>query len=180
MIGALWAKLVPVVVAIAIYFCIADGVLISQCVYYNVKNARKLRAYEETTNPDGEGDGDGAGSDIPPDPTTPLLSRRMSENLGLPSSRRRSSAASLRRLSSRLSGRVEDPLTKIIEETEPRNAWVKNTFSVLGICAAGAAGWAIAWQTGVWKPTPIVDKNRGETPAGALVMGYFSAICYLG
>ncbi|KMU72659.1 vacuolar membrane PQ loop repeat containing protein [Coccidioides immitis RMSCC 3703] len=112
LIGALWAHLVPVVIAIAVYFCIADGVLISQ----------------------------------------PLLSRRMSENMGLPGSRRRSSA-SLRRMSSPPSAvQRRDSLAKILEETEPRSVWLKNISSVLGICATGVVGWAIAWQTGVWKP----------------------------
>jgi hypothetical protein len=35
LIGGAWAGLVPVIVAIAVYFCIADGVLIAQCLYYN-------------------------------------------------------------------------------------------------------------------------------------------------
>lgn len=50
------------------------------------------------------------------------------------------------------------------------------------ICAVGAAGWAIAWQTRVWLPVPEGDAAGEEkpTPLGAEIVGYFSAICYLG
>ncbi|EAS32995.2 vacuolar membrane PQ loop repeat protein [Coccidioides immitis RS] len=171
LIGALWAHLVPVVIAIAVYFCIADGVLISQCVYYNIQNARRAARYRRLSS---------TVSDTP-DPTTPLLSRRMSENTGLPGSRRRSSA-SLRRMSSHRSAvQRRDSLAKILEETEPRSVWLKNISSVLGICATGVVGWAIAWQTGVWKPVAQTGPERsGEVALGATILGYISAICYLG
>ena len=56
LIGALWAGLVPTVIAIAIYFCFADLILISQCIYYNMKNARRsqkalLRAEDRAESP---------------------------------------------------------------------------------------------------------------------------------
>jgi len=171
LIGALGARLVPVVIAIGVYFCIADGVLISQCLYYNVKNARKVaRRCASSISQDSE----------LLDPTTPLLSRRMSENLGLPGSRRGSSA-SQRRPGSRRSNRIKDSLAEIIEETEPGKPWIKNMLSILGICAIGTAGWAIAWQSGVWQPTPIAKPGTsGDTPGWAQALGYISAVCYLG
>ena len=164
------------VVAIGVYFCIADGVLISQCVYYNVKNSRrdKARGHEATVGRDRDGQEE---HDEVPDPTTPLLSRRMSENLA--HSMRRVSAASLRRMSSRSKKRAKDSFAHIMEETEPRNKWVMNVLSVIGICVAGMAGWTIAWRTGVWKPTSTEGDTR-KIAAGAEILGYFSAICYLG
>ncbi|EEP77096.1 conserved hypothetical protein [Uncinocarpus reesii 1704] len=172
LIGALWARLVPVIIAIAVYFCIADGVLISQCLYYNVQNARRAAKHRRRSS--------STVSDTP-DPTTPLLSRRMSENMGIPGSRRRSSA-SLRRMSSHRSAvQRGDSLAKILEETEPKNIWLKNTLSVFGICAAGAAGWVIAWQTGVWRPVAVTGpEDAQEVALGATILGYISAICYLG
>ncbi|KAK2758101.1 hypothetical protein FQN53_008328 [Emmonsiellopsis sp. PD_33] len=167
--GSLWAQLVPVIIAIAVYFCLADGILISQCIYYNAKNAR-ARAFSSS-----------ADSDVP-DPTTPLLSRRMSENLGVSRSRRNDSSAGVAavRRPSRSRNRVEDSLSKIIEETEPRSAWAKNTMSVVGICVVGAAGWLIAWKTGVWRPTPTaVSGGREEVAVGGQVLGYISAVFYL-
>ena len=70
---------------------------------------------------------------------------------------------------------------KILEETESRSLWVKNLLGVLGICAVGAAGWTIAWQTRVWKPTPVTGPDSGASDAAeGQVLGYISAICYLG
>lgn len=47
--GALWAGLVPTVIATAAYFCLSDGVLILQCFYYN-EWARKRE--EKPTDPE--------------------------------------------------------------------------------------------------------------------------------
>jgi hypothetical protein len=64
---------------------------------------------------------------------------------------------------------------------EGGSEWVKNTLSVFGICAVGAAGWAIAWKTGVWVPQPTHNDAAGsDTPLGASILGYASAVCYLG
>ncbi|KAG5297449.1 vacuolar membrane PQ loop repeat protein [Histoplasma ohiense] len=191
LIGSLWAHLVPVIIAIAVYFCFADGILICQCLYFNVKNARleaalaaRTRKYgcdrRRTLSSGAAADESDAESDAS-DPTTPLLSRRMSENLGISASassaarRRRSSASARRRHSHPY---VPDSLTKILEETEPGNTWVRNTLSILGICAVGTAGWAIAWQSGVWQPT--ATEQREKMAVGAQVFGYLSAVFYLG
>jgi len=161
LLGAVWADLVPTVIALAIYFCIADFVLISQCLYYNHINARSRRQLSVVSTTSEE---------------EPLLTRRRSsDTTGLPGShRRRSSARSGRR----------DSLSKIFEEDDFPNAnpWFRNTLSVLAVVAVGTAGWAIAWQSGVWIPTP----EDGDVPeavqaaVGAKILGYASAICYLG
>lgn len=157
--GAIWAGLVPTVIALAVYFCFADLILIAQCVYYNMKNARKSRKESTRTIDSVE---------------QPLLGRRDSSNLGLPGShRRRSSAISTRRRAS--------SLPSLVEEEEGGREWVKNTLSILGVCVVGAAGWAIAWRTGVWVPQPDDDDTAGTDMAlGAQILGYASAICYLG
>ena len=170
--GALWAGLVPTVIAIAVYFCIADGVLIGQCLYYHIKNKRRqgkdaLRADSIVEAVVGE--------------DSPLLGRTRTESLTIPGSaaRRRSSAASRRRSSiSR-----EDPLAKILEESDERGVrlWFKNLFSILAIIAVGSCGWAIAYQSGVWKPSS--DKHAADEESmaiGAQVLGYLSAVAYLG
>lgn len=41
LLGAVWAGLVPVIIAIACYFCFSDGVLISQILYYGIRNKRR-------------------------------------------------------------------------------------------------------------------------------------------
>ncbi|KAB8257184.1 PQ loop repeat-domain-containing protein [Aspergillus pseudonomiae] len=167
LIGGLWAGLVPVIVAIAVYFCIADGVLIGQCLYYKVRNSR-LQAFHRRRS-----------SVETPDPTTPLLGRRFSDSLQEgPASRRRSWASQHR--DGHATG-PDDTLAKIVEENEAgRSAWVKNFSSVLAICVIGMGGWTIAWQSGVWQPAPQDDAGGTEIAVGAQVVGYFSAICYLG
>jgi len=157
--GALWAGLVPTVIALAIYFCFADLILISQCVYYNLKNARRTRKTSTRSSDSVE---------------APLLGRRDSSNFGLPGSHRRDSQASRRRRAS--------SLPTIADVEEGGSEWVKNALSIMGVCVVGAAGWAIAWKTGVWAPQPVHDDISGTQPMalGAQILGYASAVCYLG
>lgn len=39
--GAIGADLVPTIIAIAVYFCISDGLLIGQVLYYGIRNKRR-------------------------------------------------------------------------------------------------------------------------------------------
>jgi solute carrier family 66 (lysosomal lysine-arginine transporter), member 1 len=101
--------------------------------------------------------------------------------MGLPGSRRRSSA----RRPSHASELRRDSLSKILEEDDGPNGkeWLRNTISILLVCVAGAAGWFIAYQSGVWTPTPEgseLDDPEKKVAVGAEVLGYFSALCYLG
>jgi hypothetical protein len=162
------AGLVPVIVAIAVYFCIADGVLIAQCLYYKARNSRepahRRRSSVET-----------------PDPATPLLGRRFSDPIISSQGRRRSSASQRGYGAGRRESQVEDTLAKIVEENDTgRKAWSKNIASVLGIFVVGMAGWTMAWQTGMWEPAPIENSGDSDEATGGLVLGYFSALCYLG
>ncbi|KAL4921577.1 PQ loop repeat-domain-containing protein [Aspergillus aurantiobrunneus] len=165
--GSAWAGLVPVVVAIAVYFCLADGVLISQCLYYRVRNSRAAREASSGT----------------PEPTTPLLGRRPSDALSEGEGRRRrGSRASYSAVTASQTQGPDDTLAKLVEENRlGQGALLKNLSSVLAICVIGMAGWTVAWQTGVWKPAPLQVGNGGVDMApGAQVLGYISAVCYLG
>lgn len=182
--GAIWAGLVPTVTALAIYFCFADTVLIIQCLYYrHVKKSKASQSQSAEAAPT---------STVVQAERTPLLSneapksptqhrqRRLTdvtdENMGLPGSRRRSSA--LRRTS------TNDSSLPTITAPEPtsRGAILKNTISIFLVMAAGAAGWAIAWKTGAWRPSAVGGEDGADdaTPIGAEVLGYASAVCYLG
>lgn len=108
----------------------------------------------------------------------PLLQRRRSrDSTGLPGSHRRRSSA---RSNSRHS------MAKIIEgdEKAEMRPWIKNLLSIAGVVLVGAAGWAIAWQAGVWAPSSNHDSGEDTDPQtvalGAKVLGYTSAVCYLG
>ncbi|KAK5173305.1 uncharacterized protein LTR77_001986 [Saxophila tyrrhenica] len=185
--GAVWAGLVPTVVALAVYFCFADAVLIGQCFYYYAVNKNKDNGQKQG----GAAQQNGTTAGQEQSEQTPLLNgttpaipshsqpkRRLTdvteENLGLPGShRRRSSRPSTERRTSTL-----DPL---FASPTPRLAWLKNSLSILAICLIGAAGWALAWRTGAWRPTPVEEEVGGPRgPLGAEVLGYASAVCYLG
>lgn len=160
----------PVIVAIAVYFCIADGVLIAQCLYFKARNSRRQILHRRRSSTE------------TPDPTTPLLGRRFSDSVGPSESRRRSSGSLLGyQTGDRRASEVEDTLAKFVEENDyGRKAWVKNFTSVVGIFLIGMGGWTVAWQTGMWSPAPLENNNGPEEAIGGLVLGYFSAVCYLG
>ncbi|CAG8981511.1 hypothetical protein HYALB_00003083 [Hymenoscyphus albidus] len=159
--GAAWAGLVPTMIALAIYFCIADTVLITQVLYYRAKNARERKESVVSIETEEE----------------PLLRRRSSDSTGLPGShRRRLSAVST---SSRRSNSLKDILDE--GSLEEGSLFRKNFFTILAVVAVGVVGWAIAWQSGVWVPSPIEDVPVvTESSAGAKTLGYISAMCYLG
>lgn len=181
--GALWTKLAPTTVALATYFCFADLILISQCSYYNTLNARRRsrstrrRRLSSTATHDTDTT---AVSDGEPE-EEPLLSRssrrRRSESLGLPGSHRRHS---VRRGESNL-----DPLTRIItgeDDTPDSNPWLHNTLSIVAVWAVGAAGWFISYKMGAWDGgVPSDGGESAEMPEKTIgmVLGYFSAVCYL-
>ena len=215
--GALWANLVPTVIALSVYFCIADLILVIQCLYYNSLEARRdvldgdgkataatiataapgRKASDQIPTSTSTG-GRNAASDDPEQ--QPLLNRRRSsDNLGLPGShqRRRSSATGTsttllerRRGSTGYEDGDEtvadgtNNLTAILEGTSGSHAWVKNTVSILVICVAGTVGWFLAWRVRVWSPTPVGGGDDGQdavnTSLSAQVLGYVSALCYLG
>lgn len=160
LIGGVWAGLVPVIIAIAVYFCIADGVLITQCLYYRTRNARRETLHHRHRE-----------SNDSPEPTTPLLGRLPEDN----------SRATQQEINGRRESEAEDAIAKVVEEGETgRSAWAKNTISLLAICVVGVAGWTVAWQTGVWKPAPQDGNGGVDMAPGAQVLGYFSAVAYLG
>ena len=190
----------PTVIALAIYFCIADFVLISQCLYYNALNERKAKTLEASIHENGHANGSthrpsvhgpsyaavAAGDAHAADEQSPLLRQaRSHDSLGLPGShsRRRSSMLSTHS--------HNDILSKIVEEESSTTGggWKKNTISILCIIFVGTAGWLLAWQSGVWSPIPdkpelgdggVVVGAPSATPLGASLLGYFSAVCYLG
>lgn len=180
--GAIWADLVPTVTALAVYFCFADAVLIGQCVYYNTINRRREETKGEEEAPLLNGH---------PSPTTShkhhhTLGDVRNDNLGLPGSRRRSSAASSKRSLHRTrttDSTATGTLSPIREQSPPQTrTYLKNTLSVLLILTVGTAGWAIAWRAGAWRPTPLghEDGQDEATPLGASILGYISAVAYLG
>jgi uncharacterized protein with PQ loop repeat len=169
--GGLWAELVPTVIALAIYFCFADGALIAQCVYYNTINAKKDK--EADAAADAAEEQEQAESD-------PLLAAAHSQQ----SQQRKPSTTSRRshrRSSAALSHSRRDSLSRALAKPTASSAWAKNSLSILAIVAAGTAGWALAYKTGAWHPVPLKSHlDSTPTPLGASLLGYGSALLYLG
>jgi hypothetical protein len=115
------------------------------------------------------------------DPLLSELSRQTTDSsIGLPGShRRRRSSASINQNRDSILTRA---LEQIIEEDGPESndSWVRNVISVLLVCLVGAGGWALAYKSGVWTPAPEGDVQETDNPFGAQVLGYISAVCYLG
>ncbi|PFH59434.1 hypothetical protein XA68_12311 [Ophiocordyceps unilateralis] len=162
--GALLTDLAPSAVALAGYFCILDLTLISQCLYYNAVNARRLRNDESDIN----------GTDAAPE-HSPLLAGRQS------------SSADDQVRSANV--RVESPTTTsqklaAADSDAGNGSWARNALSLLGVYLIGLAGWFVSYKAGAWgHPAPNVpDPPEGNHDMGAtvgVVLGYVSAIFYL-
>ncbi|GKT66526.1 vacuolar membrane PQ-loop repeat protein [Colletotrichum tofieldiae] len=172
LLGALFTHLAPTAVALATYFCFADLVLIGQCVYYNTKNARRASRRRSSAAV--------AGTPAEATEDEPLLRssrRRSSSAAGLPGSHRRQGLHEESSL---------DPLRKMVtgeDDTPDSNPWLHNTLSIFAVYLVGAAGWFISYKAGAWD-SPDADLDSPEQAAGTmekvgLMLGYFSAVCYL-
>jgi len=162
--GGLWAGLVPTVIALAIYFCFADGALIAQCIYYNTLNREKDRKADEAET-----------AALPAAESDPLLA---SASVAATSQRKPSTTS---RRSHRRSSARRDSLSRALAKPSAYAATIQNCLSILAICAAGTAGWALAYKTGAWHPVPLHEHGDAPpTPLGASLLGYGSALLYLG
>ena len=161
--GSTWAGLVPTVIALAIYFCIADTILITQCLYYRYINSRKPE-FEDAVHEQVDS------------LSQPLLARNSSDTR-LPGSRRRSSVSQKRQNSSL----ATSALPSIPEQKLCARPWITNALSVAAVCAIGVTGWTIAWQANLWQPSLESDESGDvERQYGAEFLGYISAALYLG
>ncbi|KAJ4147848.1 hypothetical protein LMH87_002350 [Akanthomyces muscarius] len=151
--GAFFTHLAPTAIALACYFCVADCVLLAQCLYYNSLNRRKdarAAARAQAAAADEE---------------SPLLSRR-SQSPG----RRRASHSS----------QTKTPIGDDVLDTAP---WKKNLLSLVVVYVVGFVGWYTSYKAGAWKsdPAPPSDPNEERTTLEivGLALGYASAFFYL-
>ncbi|KAK4229893.1 putative vacuolar amino acid transporter YPQ1 [Podospora fimiseda] len=206
--GALWTSLAPSTIALACYFCVADLILITQCTYYNTINARRRAReqhhrhhghhhHQDSTQPERTPSADSDTTAVcddteTPSESTPLITegshprRSRSDSTGLPGSHRRHS---VRRASSNL-----DPLTRIItgeDDTPDSNPWLHNAVSLAAVWVVGGAGWFLSYKMGAWgdnddddtanpptNTTPVSSTTHVQAVVG-MILGYFSAVCYL-
>ena len=163
LIGAIFARLVPTVTALAIYFCISDFILITQCLYYRNSVARFL-----AITPSAEQEDVGC--------QEPLL-RPVQSTPGFPGSRR---GSSLSAKGSQYRTQEFDPAISGTPRTLLKT-WSLYILILVAVALLGLLGWSLAYQTGLWEPIAQSHelKARNE-PVIALVLGYTSALCYLG
>lgn len=171
--GGLWAGLVPTVIALAIYFCFADGALIAQCTYYNTLNREKDQKAEAVAQ------AQEAQTAAESDPLLTTASSQQQQQGRKPST---TSRRSHRRSSANANTTRRDSLSRALSKPTSLSAWAKNTLSILAICTAGTAGWALAYKTGAWHPVPppTLETPSNPAPLGASLLGYGSALLYLG
>ena len=155
LLGSLWAGLLPGVVMLAIWYCIADGLLISSYLYYKNRGPNSNEILEQPKPNVLE-----AGSSQN-DATQPLLRRNSS-------SRRKSSAARRRR----------DSLSSIVAApSSPNNVLTQYILPVLFVIGAGVVGY-------LFSSSPDHDEPSGgdtqKIGTGPQILGYISAILYLG
>lgn len=178
LLGALATGLAPTAVALALYFCFADVILIGQSVYYNSLNSRR----EARLSANGHAETQAAASgpvEEEADEEEPLLSRRRRSSLaGLPGSQRRQSSMA-RDISSL------DPLARCItgeDETPDAHPWLHNALSLLAVYVVGTVGFFVSYRMGAWGDqthSPDVPEAGDATTMFGLTMGYISAALYL-
>ena len=157
----MWANLLPTAVALAFYFCVADAVLILQCLYYNVTNLRNEAAP--------------TGCRPIYNDQQPLLPEQTSSNNSLECSPNLSTTEQHQNTSS------QDDLFYKALDSKSETHLLPKLISVLSVFLLGAAGWAAAWNLGLW--VPVVDNPESGSEQGligAQLLGYVSAVFYLG
>ncbi|KAI1424545.1 PQ loop repeat-domain-containing protein [Xylaria sp. FL1777] len=156
--GALVTGLAPTATALAGYFCISDLILVTQCVYYNMRVARIARQRRISSGTESSEE-------------RPLL-------------RRNSTASSSRARRSRHEQSNPDAIKRVVTgeiEASKSNAWLSNSLAIIAIYAVGSAGWFISYRFGAWDKPGDADAPDSSSAAGVsgMVLGYASALCYL-
>ncbi|KAI1292380.1 PQ loop repeat-domain-containing protein [Xylaria venustula] len=157
--GALVTGLAPTATALAGYFCLSDLILVTQCLYYNIRNARIARQRRRSSG----------GTESSEE--RPLLRRNSTASTSHPrrSRREQSNPDAIKRVAT--------------GESEPSKTspWLTNSLALLAIHVVGAAGWFISYRVGAWDQPDGADAPDPSSPASVsgMVLGYASAICYL-
>lgn len=156
--GALKSDLLSTVITLAIYFCLADIIIISQTFYYKYTNARKIAVKEARRQ---------SRSSNVDDPTQPLFSRRRS-----------SGANSRNRLSGTMPG---NPALSTVAEKDASamEEMTRNFFSIISVVFIGCLGWFLVWKSGAWSVT-VEDGDSIEISLIGAILGYISSVLYLG
>ncbi|EFY93064.1 vacuolar membrane PQ loop repeat protein [Metarhizium acridum CQMa 102] len=136
-LGALFTKLAPSAIALAVYFCFLDAILIAQTGYYKAKAAQQRAAAHRALQ-------DRAYLSAAASEDSPLLGRRRRSSTDLP--------GSLIRHDTHRESALE-PIRKVVtgqDETVERRPWLNNLLGLAAIYVIGFAGWFISYKAGIW------------------------------
>lgn len=174
-LGAILQGVLPTMIILAVYYTLADIVLLGQVFYY-----RGFTMSDEIKKP------------VENDETRSLL-RNGDEHSH--AERRNSSISALRKHLSNVDGTHLSPATPLLDAPKPKDppalahlkptstvqAFLFNGFSILIVVAAGVLGWYIAQRSKKHKhdvkhsePEPLEFDVWGQ------IFGYFCAVLYLG
>ncbi|KAI5953746.1 hypothetical protein KGF57_003955 [Candida theae] len=165
LIGAIWANLLPEVIFLAVWFCVADALMIWSYVYYtNLQHRHQQHHHHQhhhhhdhnqTANREHE---HGQGEREYLDESAPLLHRRRSSTL-----------------------------TDIALEPQQHSIVVKYILPIIFVVACGMAGFLLSSPNQQQSPQPPTDPTNPNPPPqddpialGPQIMGYVSAFLYLG
>lgn len=208
-LGAVLQGVLPTMIILAVYYTLADIVLLFQCFYYRgfpwSDESQKQQGEERPPSPEGYVDDaeHQESSDVQESSEqTPLLSRetqngryhRSPTHPSTPSRRRSSltSLSTLREQFARLDSTHLSPAMPLIEPPKPSaknllrpasslQIALFNTFTVVFVCAAGVLGWYISVRS-----TPRRRQGPGQEPEALTfdilgqIFGYLCAVLYLG
>ena len=165
--GALWAGLLPGVILLAVWFCIADGMLISSYLYYSRKPAHKHHHHHHHHN----------------DATAAAEEGRVetgNENQPLLADATTGSATpgTKRKSSSRRKSQRRDSLASLVAP-EATNIWTSYVLPLAFVLLAGFVGYLFSSHSAsnVPEKPPVADEPM---KAGPEILGYLSAVLYLG
>lgn len=185
LIGALWAKLLPEVIFLAVWFCIADFLMIFSYVYYTKIYPKHHHQHHHHEH--GQGDNEenhhhhhhhhhnkrkSRGND---NESSPLLN----------TTRSRSSSTGHGDSTHKRTRRRSSTLTDIALEPEYHSIFIKYILPILFVIGCGTLGFFISGTSG---DNNSPDDNTPPSPPpsddiiaiGPQIMGYCSALLYLG
>ncbi|ANB14482.1 Rtc2p [Sugiyamaella lignohabitans] len=182
--GSLWANLRPEVILLAVWYCIADSLIMVSYFYYKrlarLRQARKAHKHKQHRP--------SSGDDHEEDPTAPLLDRRNSANRKRPSTSAINEDDEVNtngpshhehhehRHHHHHNQTRRDSLTSIVLETSSSSGiFSKVVLPVLFVIASGILGYLVSGNQ---------SDNTGEISdeplaLGPQILGYTSAVLYL-
>ncbi|EXV00608.1 PQ loop repeat family protein [Metarhizium robertsii] len=174
LVGALFTKLAPSAIALAVYFCFLDAILITQTGYYKAKAAQRRAAARRAAQ-------DRAYLSAAASEDSPLLGRRRRSSTDLPGSL-------IRRDTHRES--ALEPIRKVVtgqDETLERRPWLNNVLGLTAIYVVGFAGWFVSYKAGIWDGDNGIPDGGVSDPSTedefkakfGLALGYVSALARL-